>query len=276
MNGEMRYQQSVAAEFIAIKDRVRYFIDDNHWGEDGRYKEVIFMNYLRKILPNNVSVGTGFVRNAEHELTSQIDVIVYKNDVPKLFSEGDFVILMPESVVGIIEVKSTSNSNVIASTRKGLSTIQKSENNGKIIRRRDIFNGIFAYDNSVAYNSRFVNTNIARQLRETKGYLNHISFGSNNFMRYWKNGNPLGDGRRCFSAYRLSYNDVTGRVGDDLPGFSYGYFISNLLETVYTHVASHVLNEQYFEFLYPLAGTKERYRVENCEVYPSTLVTHDY
>lgn len=91
-NDNIRYQQSIAAEFIAIKDRVRYFIQDNHWGEDGRYKELILINYLRKILPENVAVGTGFVRNSYNELTDQIDIIIYKKNDPKLFSEGDFVI----------------------------------------------------------------------------------------------------------------------------------------------------------------------------------------
>ena len=32
MNEAMRYQQSISAEFLAIKDRVRFFIQDNHWG----------------------------------------------------------------------------------------------------------------------------------------------------------------------------------------------------------------------------------------------------
>lgn len=63
------------------------------------------MNYLKKILPSNVTVGTGFVKNGE-ETTNQIDLIIYDNSVPTLFSEGDFVVVLPESVYGIIEVKS--------------------------------------------------------------------------------------------------------------------------------------------------------------------------
>ena len=262
------YQQSIAAELIAIKDRVRYFIGGSHWGEDGRYKEIILLNYLRKILPNSVAVGTGFVRNKNQELTSQIDIIVYKDDEPKLFSEGDFVILMPESVLGIIEVKSKSTNSVLTNTSNGPSTIQKSERNGKIIGRKDIFNGIFAFDNNVIFNSNFAESNIAKQLEQTEGYLNHISFGSNNFMRYWSTGNPIGGNKPCFSAYRLTYNAITGKNDDEMPGFSFGYFISNLLEYVYRQVANHVLSEQYFEYLYPLVGTKEKYRVENCEIFP--------
>lgn len=32
------YQKSISEELISIKDRVRYFIDNHHWAEDGRYK----------------------------------------------------------------------------------------------------------------------------------------------------------------------------------------------------------------------------------------------
>lgn len=35
------YRKSISNELIDIKDRVRDFIDDVHWGEDGRYKEII-------------------------------------------------------------------------------------------------------------------------------------------------------------------------------------------------------------------------------------------
>lgn len=267
MNGDLMYQQSIAAEFASIKDRVRFFIDDNHWGEDGRYKEIILMNYLRKILPSNVSVGTGFVKNSNGELTNQIDIIIYKEMSPRLFSEGDFVVVMPESVLGIIEVKSTSTTTVLTSKKNNLSVIQKAERNGKIIGSKKIFNGIFAYDNKVSFNSKFVNKKVATQLSELEGYLNHLSLGSNNFLRYWNEGNPLGDRRKCYSAYNLSYKKITGEDVADKQGFSFGYFISNLLETVYSIIAPHVLNEQYFEFLYPLKGTKEKYRVTNCEVY---------
>lgn len=220
MNGVMKYQQSIASEFSAIKDRVRFFINDKHWGEDGRYKEVILMDYLRRILPSDVSVGTGFVKNKIGELTGQIDIIVYKSSAPRLFSEGDFVILMPESILGIIEVKSKSTHSTLSNTNSGFSVIQKAEENGRMIGNTNIFNG-----------------------------------------------NPLGDGRRCYSAYRLSYKNVTGIKDGEKPGFAFGYFISNLLEAVYSQIAPEVLSGQHFEFLYPLEGTKERYKVKVCEVY---------
>lgn len=104
-------------------------------------------------------------------------------------------------------------------------------------------------------------------MRNAKGHLNHIFFGTNNFLRYWPNGNPLGDGRKCYSAYRLSYSNVTGIKDDKRSGFAFGYFISNLLEAVYSQITPETLSRQYFGFLYPLEGTKERYNVETCEMY---------
>lgn len=276
MTSNVKYQQSIAAEFIAIKDRVRFFIEDNHWGEDGRYKELILINYLRKVLPENVAVGTGFVRNANDQLTNQIDIIIYKKNDPKLFHEGDFVILMPESVIGIIEVKSKL-------TRLSLyqrlrlkngqylpSTIDKCNYNGAIIENPHIFNGIFSYETDIKISNRLASGNMGNQLRQRQRFLNHICFNQDFFMRYWADGNPkdrtAGDNRPSFSFYDLSYSKIFGVPNNDNKGLAFGYFISNLLEVVYSIVAPHVLNKQYFEFLYPLKNTKEAYRLNNCDI----------
>lgn len=117
-NNNTRYQQSIATEFAALKNRVRFFIENNHWGEDGRYKEIILMNFLRRVLPENVAVGTGFVKNQGNQITDQIDIIIYRRNDPRLFSEGDFVILMPDSVLGIIEVKSKVTPQILCKRKR--------------------------------------------------------------------------------------------------------------------------------------------------------------
>ncbi len=55
----IQFRKSISHELIAIKDRVRSFIDNRHWGEEGRYKEVVLLKTLRNYLPNNVGIGTG-------------------------------------------------------------------------------------------------------------------------------------------------------------------------------------------------------------------------
>ena len=147
------YQKSVAAEFNAYKDRVRNIIDDKHWGMDGHHKEVVLMNYLKRVLPKHLSVGTGFIKTKDG-ITTQIDIIVYDNRYPTLFEEGDFVIAIPESVVGIVEVKS----NIRASSLCEI--IKKANENGSIIcgkTSKTIFNGVFAYA-SVGSNDAVLNS----------------------------------------------------------------------------------------------------------------------
>ncbi|WP_147803332.1 DUF6602 domain-containing protein [Alkalicoccus halolimnae] len=270
LNNNIRYQQSIAAEFNSIKDRVRFFIEDSHWGEDGRYKELILMNYLKKVLPDNVSVGTGFVKNSRNILTHQIDIIIYKKNDPKLFSADDFVILMPESVLGIIEVKSKLTPGVLTNSktfnnRDKLSTIEKCHKNGEVIGNKNIFNGIFSYEKRMSFNGKIRSNKFVEQLKENYSFINNICFDDNTFMRYWNEGNPQDehDKRKCYSFYNLSFQNIFNYEG---PGLAYGYFVSNLLESIYSQVAPHVLNDQYFEFLYPLENTKESYRLDDCEI----------
>lgn len=272
----VKYQQSIGAEFLAQRDRVRYFIDNSHWGEDGRYKESLLSDFLRSIVPDGVGIGTGFVRNHEGELTHQIDILIYQKEYPYLFRAGDFVILMPESVLGIIEVKSNASPSSLSQSY-GLtkdksiplkkSAIQKCDDNGRIIGRKDIFNGIWGYDAEIKVTSK--QSKMRDQLKQSNGYLNHICFNSDVFCRYWESGHPYdrySNPKACYRFYNLSAEAVFGEKEKNRPGLSYGYFISNLLEMIYRQTAPQALNDQYYEFLYPLEHTKEAYKYGGCDI----------
>ena len=198
MNDYLEYQRSVALEFQAYKNRVRNMIGNHHWGEDGRYKEILLMNYLRRILPNTVSVGTGFVR-IDDTLTSQIDIIVYTNDIPLLFHEGDFIISTPQNVVAIIEVKSKLYRSKFGEI------VEKANTNGKTICSkldRGLFNGIFAYDlgapeidkyaqklEELDY-SKIIGNPISQGHYNSENFscVNHMVLGDKTFVKYWPTG----------------------------------------------------------------------------------------
>ena len=82
-----RFQESITRELEIIKDRVRDLIGDRHWGEEGRFKEAVLKNILRKFLPYNISVGTGFIVNSNNgnEISRQLDIILYDNTCQVLF-----------------------------------------------------------------------------------------------------------------------------------------------------------------------------------------------
>lgn len=244
----LEYRKSISNELISIKDRVRNFIDNNHWGEDGRYKEIILSDILKRHLPQNVSVATGFVMGDGNQISSQIDIIIYKNNYPVLFKIDDFVVVPKESVLGIIEVKT----KLVRSNIK--SAIEKSYGNGQLIGKQNIFNGIFGYETEFEFNvSRPLLGGIETTLRQNHGFLNNICFGKDHFMRYWNTGNPRDkDNIKCYSFYKIK----------DL---SFGYFISNLIEDIYLQLDQEI-NDTFKSYLYPIEESKEAHRLVNFEI----------
>lgn len=145
--------ESIGKEMHAKKNRVRNIIGDSHWGEEGKYKEIILKNIIQRYLPHDLSIGTGFIATKTNEsisTSSQIDLIVYQNSYPPLFREEDFVILHPEPICAIIEVKTN-----IRNSKTDLEKILKkaSGNAIEVLRNKKqsyspthFFNGIFSYD----------------------------------------------------------------------------------------------------------------------------------
>ncbi len=132
----------MAAELKAIQDRVRLLIQ--HWPTDGRFKETVLRNLLRKHLPESVLIGTGFVVSAR-EASGEIDILIVDRGMPTLFKEDDLLIVTPESVRAVIEVKTSINSpgeirNIIQelALRKQVAASHVSNTN--------IWAGLFVYD----------------------------------------------------------------------------------------------------------------------------------
>ncbi len=96
------YHRSLQTELTAIKDRVRNLI--NHWPTDGAFKESALRSVLRRHLPESLFIGTGFIVT-EQECSRQIDVLIVDKECPRLFWDGDLVIVTPEAVRAVIEVK---------------------------------------------------------------------------------------------------------------------------------------------------------------------------
>lgn len=223
------YHKSITQEIISTSNRVRNLV--THWGEEGRYKEEAFKSVLRKYMPGNYNVGTGFVLNANsresHENSKQIDVIVYDNSFPVLFQQGDFVIIAADGVRAIIEVKA----NLLNQDLKTI--VDTCNQNGKFIfesrrnKRVDFFNGIFSYESRISGLSE-ANRDIIRasfnSLPEANRQMfavNHIAVSQNQFVKYW--GNKYGD--NSYSQYNLK----------DL---SFSFFISNVMDFVSDNIAS--------------------------------------
>lgn len=248
----IEYRKSISQELMSIKDRVRSFV--SHWPEDGRYKEIILRNVLRNHLPLNVALGTGFIVGESQsarliETSSQIDIIVYSNSLPPLFQIDDLVVVAKESVLGIIEVKTNLRTQNINSIFK------KAHDNGALIGRNSVFNGIFCFENSsFMHNQNVLPDRLATALQKYPGYINNVSFGKDLFMKYWQQGQPYGNNHRNhYSFYEL--NDL-----------SFGYFVSNLVEDCYIQLNHSPISQTFQKYLYPIEGTKEVKRIRSFEI----------
>ena len=241
------FQQSITQELNVVKNRVRNLIGDRHWGEEGRYKEAILKNILRKFLPKNISIGTGFIVNSNNNnrISKQIDLIVYENGYPVLFTEGDFIITTMKNVKGIIEVKSNignGNNTFQNVIRQFDESIEPIKNN---IGSRKIFLGIFAFEFTGSIQPPIIDEN----LRQSSKKINHISLGKDLFIRRWKRK----DANRLEPPV-LNCNDDFYNIYE-INNLSFSYFISNLLDIVCGG-----LNDRYW-FSFPIQGTKEIHRI---------------
>ena len=240
------FQKSITKELDIIKNRVRNLIGSSHWEEEGRYKEAILKNVIRRFLPHNLSIGTGFVikkNNSGLRISRQIDIIIYDNTIPVLFSEGDFVITTYKNVRGIIEVKTRIRNN-----SELLEIIREAKVKRELIgKNKKIFNGIFSYE----YEGNVDSRNVEQALKEANGSVNNISLGPNVFIRFWekKYSNELYP--PIVNCENNFYNIYI------LQGLSFSYFISNLLELT----CSSVFDERWW-LLYPIRETKERHRMK--------------
>ena len=235
------FQESITQELDIVRSRVRNLIGRSHWGEDGRYKEAVLRNVIKRFLPYNLSLGTGFIikksQSDQFKISKQIDIIIYDNTIPVLFSEGDFIITTHKNVKGIIEVK-TKIRNSDLQTILSIAT-----ENGKLIGKEK-FNGVFSYE----YDGERSSLKLRDVLKESKGYVNHLSLGKNVFVKFWKRADRyrLNPPVECNSDFYNIY---------ELNGLSFSYYISNIL----TYVCDKKLDDRLW-FLFPIEGTKEIYR----------------
>lgn len=115
-------------------DLLAQLIRDAHHPSLGRYKERLLQECIAQFLPKRFRVGTGFVvfpkrhdgsvatpadpRFAnvyDHEVSSQLDIIVYDaTDYPMVLQDGDFVVVRPEAVRSIVEVKGALTTKAVA------------------------------------------------------------------------------------------------------------------------------------------------------------------
>lgn len=179
-----RYHITLTSELYAIKDRVRSLVK-GHWGTDGESKEVALRSILRRHLPESVIVGRGFIVSPSG-CSTQVDVLVCDASKPTLFKDGDLLIVTPDAVRAVVEVKTALRSTgEFANTLSRLSAIE--ELCRDVTGIDSVWTGLFVYEGACDLQQAALR-GIAQAFKETKRPLNCISVGTDLFVRFWNRG----------------------------------------------------------------------------------------
>ena len=102
-----KYFNFVSAELQSKLAQVRSYIT-KHNPTIGVLTEEILRDFLKNHLPNLVSVEQGFVMSRDGEISKQCDILVYDSQTyAPFFRVNDIVVVPSESVIAVIEVKTT-------------------------------------------------------------------------------------------------------------------------------------------------------------------------
>ncbi len=181
----------------------------SHRLTSGETKESILREIISGFLPENVKISSGFIANAE-KTSSQIDILLYDAHKPVLYrnKEKSVVIITPDSVKGIIEVKTTINkSEIEAIVSKLYDNIKFVRENGN---REYLFTGLFSYETNFTSDKNSLDDvlNVLFKYAAVSGYIsniNHVSLGNHLFIKFWDE-DPKGGNRvyNSWHAYELT------------------------------------------------------------------------
>ncbi len=212
-----KYHLSIAQELHALKNRVRNLVR-NHWPTDGEFKEAILRNILRRHVPETLMIGKGFVVSPEN-VSTQIDLLLVDKNAPTLFKDGDLMIVTPDAVRAIIEVKTSLKRGDLP---KVLTKLAEQGRVCSSVTMKEIWTGLFVYQDMQNGDQRILQA-VGQARSQTGQSVNCICTGSSTFVRFWQQGEaPEVPGRRSASQAPLwrSYK---------LKGLAPVYFIANLL-----------------------------------------------
>lgn len=137
------FAASIASELDALSSRIRLIV--SHSGTVGTYRESLLQNVLRKHLPERYHVATGFIYGCPR----QIDILIYDRlDYAPLFREGDLVVVPPNSVRAVIEVKTSLTADELRKSLKLLSAVAMHDDCSP-----PIFKGIFSFESVLTKSS---------------------------------------------------------------------------------------------------------------------------
>ncbi|WP_312471225.1 DUF6602 domain-containing protein [Neobacillus sp.] len=200
----VRYHNQLYKEIEVTKERIASLI--SHGLTKGQINEFAIKKVFEEKIPENYGVSRGFIVTDSWEST-EIDIIIYDKSYPTLFKTGDVIIVTPDAVKGLIEVKTRLTSQELMESSEKLGNIAevvynyRSEilgapitDNPRFDLKEEIFVGIIGIEGP---NFKFstIETHLKNAARGLKTrVVNHVSINEKSFVKYFGNTSELPSG----------------------------------------------------------------------------------
>lgn len=174
------YLQSLADELAAVKNRVRLLVQ--HWPTDGHFKEAILRQLLRRHLPESVLIGTGFVVNSFGPST-EADLLVVDRTMPTLFKEDELLIVTPESVRAVIEVK-TRVKGLADLSKVAIKLAAQKAHVQRHVQCKDVWAGLFVYEGEDAPHEEILKA-VGEAKAHHQCWIDSVAYGADTFVKFF-------------------------------------------------------------------------------------------
>jgi hypothetical protein len=171
------------------------------------------LTFISPRLPETVRIGRGFVLTRQGP-TTQCDILLYKARSPVLFRDGELVILTPDAVLGIIEVKTTTDRTVLETALGKFSAMGR-----KMGRDKSCVFALFSYESQLNDGQSVVNI-LRDKCDHPAAIIDLMNLGCSTFIKWWES-DPEGAG----VSYKKWHSYALDRM-------SAGYFMANVVDAV--------------------------------------------
>lgn len=128
--GLIQFYASQAGVMLAQYNNINELLGPTtDWTHPGTHCEVLLRDFLRRSLPRRISVDKGYIfgrsqRDDESLHCPEIDILVHDtHDYRPIYRLEDFVIVQPEAVKGIIQVKRALRTGEDGTFNRGLENV---------------------------------------------------------------------------------------------------------------------------------------------------------
>jgi len=172
------YYKNVQQKVLVQRDIIRSLLKDPQI--IGDYYEAIIRDAIKESIPSSFAVRRGVILSETGETSRECDIIIYnKSEYGPLFMSGDIVVLKPEAVRAVIQVKGTlnlenfkdaiANMAAVNNLRKGiwklivgLKTTVPYEGLVNMCAQSCCANGIFAFSTSQRYEKELISLQMGK------------------------------------------------------------------------------------------------------------------